>query len=158
MAPARRRLVFALPVLLCGMPTERAGAEPIAHWLFTARGVENGRVRDLAGSLDAVISGPARLRPDFPPGALLIDRALNRVGVDGLDPASPASALPRRGLTAEAWVAIEETVEWGAIIGAGREGGGDDQGWQLGFRQSSFSFGVPSGLVITSPSFDFSTR
>ena len=117
MAPARRWLVFALPVLLCGMPPEHAGADPIAHWLFTARGVDNGRVRDLAGSLDAVISGPARLRPDFPPGALLIDRALNRAGVDGLDPASPASALPRRGLTAEAWVAIEETVEWGAIIG-----------------------------------------
>ena len=129
MVSTRRALIFGTPVLLwapllaIGIAIEPARADPSAHWLFDAAHVENARVKDIAGSHDAIITGPVRLRPDFSPGALLINRELNRVAVEGLDSGAPSSALPRKALTVEAWVSVEKTVEWrrawGVAVAAG---------------------------------------
>ena len=143
MASTRRAFLSAAAVLLVlasGMSIDLVGADLVVHWQFDAPHVQNGRVTDLAGSHDAVITGPVRLLPDFSPGAILIDGERSRIAADGLDPNAPSSPLPRKAMTVEAWVAIDNTVEWGGIVGAVRAGGGDEQGWQLGFRQSSFSF------------------
>ena len=105
----------------------------IAHWEFEAAHTGGGVVKDQAGDRDATITGPVKLRTYSGIDALLVDRDANRV-------TAPAGAtpLPADAITVEAWLRIDKTVEWGSIIAALS----GDRGWQLGYRQSSFSFSV----------------
>ncbi|KAA3608635.1 MAG: hypothetical protein DWQ01_11055 [Planctomycetota bacterium] len=50
--------------------------------------------------------------------------------------------LPAKKITVEAWVRIDQTQEWGGIIGAAQDNGGYERGWLLGFRQDRFGFAL----------------
>lgn len=115
---------------------ERQGADGlIGHWLFEPDHVSGQIVKDRAGTCDATIKGPARFKTDLPFKPLLVDDAMASITLP-YDLKKPGQ--PTKAMTVEAWLCIEKTVEWANIISATA----GDKGWSLGYRQSSFSFGV----------------
>jgi len=96
-------------------------------------------VRDLAGKSPATILGPARFQRQGSVEALLLDGTTNSVSV--ADDHTKA-ALPKRDITAEAWVRVDKTSEWGGIVGAFQDNGPYEKGWVLGFVQNRFCFGL----------------
>ena len=133
----RNRWLCAAMILLTASALRVDAADPAAHWVFDRDSVVGRFVVDRAGGNHATINGPRKWHPRADTGALLIDRDANLITI----PYAPgtSTALPETAITAEAWVNIEKTVEWGGIISAAR---GRDNGWILGFWQSSFSFSV----------------
>lgn len=60
--------------------------------------------------------------------------------------------VPGRGITAEAWVRIDEGTEWGGIVGVMQDNGAYERGWILGYRGLRPGFalaGVEGGDGIT---------
>lgn len=114
---------------------ETPAAGCIGHWVFDPHHIQAQTVKDQVGTNNATIVGPVRFRTDVGVRPMLVDGDLERVTIPYDAKSNP---LPTRAVTAEAWICVEKTVEWANIIGivAG------DKGWQLAYRQSSFSFGV----------------
>ncbi|MCP4092635.1 MAG: PQQ-binding-like beta-propeller repeat protein [Planctomycetes bacterium] len=50
--------------------------------------------------------------------------------------------LPKKAMTAAAWVRIDQAQSWGGIIGAAQDNGEYERGWLLGFREKRFGFVV----------------
>ncbi|MEX2185208.1 MAG: LamG-like jellyroll fold domain-containing protein [Pirellulales bacterium] len=115
---------------------------PIGHWQFDQTSVAADRVKDRAGKLDAVVSGPLVIADDVPSGAIVLDGEQQSIAVVQT-PVPPA--IPKRELTAEAWVNIAEPREWGGIVTALQDNGDFERGWLLGFRQSNFCFALCGG-------------
>jgi len=113
--------------------TARSG--PVGHWIFDPDHVAGQEVKDLTGDTPAKIAGPVRFRPDVAAKPLLVDGDLSKIS---LRYDAKSKAMPKTAITVEAWICIDKTVEWANIIGAVS----GDKGWQLSYRQSSFSFGV----------------
>ncbi len=128
-------LAIAAVVVSGSARAEGVDRRLIAHWVFDATHCSGQSVKDLRGGNDVRIAGPVRFGADLPTKPLLLDGDVSKVTVR-YDPKS--QGLARKAITAEAWIAIEKTVEWANIIGLVS----GDKGWQLGYRQSSFSFGV----------------
>ncbi len=52
------------------------------------------------------------------------------------------SLRPKEAFTISAWVAIEEPLRWGGIIGCVQDNAETEYGWVLGYNQSQFTFGL----------------
>ncbi len=50
--------------------------------------------------------------------------------------------LPKRTISAEAWVRIDDPLTWGGLVGAVQDNGDFERGWLLGYRDSKFSFAI----------------
>jgi len=111
----------------------------VGRWVFARLHVSGKKVKDLAGGRDATILGPVKLARQ--PEALILDGKTNSLTISH-DIA--LSKLPKREITAEAWVAIDTPIEWGGIIGYFQDNGSFEKGWLLGYRRSSFSFALSS--------------
>ena len=73
---------------------------------------------------------------------------------------SSKAKLPAKAMTAEAWVRIDATQEWGGLIGAIQDNGSYERGWLLGFRQRKFSLALagkegPGRLTYLNADADF---
>ena len=106
-----------------------------AHWLFDKNHIQGQEIRDNAGESTGAITGPVVLQADNHPEAILLDRDRHRIDFPY---AVDSPSLPSEAITVETWISVERTAEWCNIISAI----GGERGWALGFRQSSFSFGV----------------
>ena len=127
-------------MLACAMVPTLIGASPgladaTAHWVFDKEHTTGHVVRDTVGTAPVTVTGPLRFRSHGAVSALLVNRDENRLTAT-LEADAPGR--PSKAITVEAWLAIDKTVEWGSVAGIVR----GDKGWLLGFRQSSFSFGV----------------
>jgi len=115
----------------------------VARWQFDSEHVHGNRFKALAGSLDATVVGPVRFASQ-PPRALQLDgdsKSRHRVSVtDDLG----QLALPDRDVTVEAWVKVDEPLEWGGIAGVIQDNGSYEKGWLLGYRKSMLCFAVAS--------------
>jgi outer membrane protein assembly factor BamB len=90
------------------------------------------------------------------------DKTLDGLQLDGATmltvPADQAAELlPTESFTAEAWVRIDQTLDWGSMIGAIQDNGNYERGWLLGYRGDRFCLGVASEntgslTYMTSPS------
>ncbi len=138
LAPLLALLLGAQPAPATGPATQPA-RRLVTHLVFEASHIAGQKVKDLAEGAEATITGPIRFRPDVPGGALLIEHDESRITLP-YDAAS--DRLPKDAITTEVWVALDHTTEWGGIIGVVPGNGGSDGAWLLGFRQSSFSFGL----------------
>ena len=80
----------------------------VAQWTFDNEHVNGRLVSDRVGSFDGTIQGEYELLSS--PAALALDGSSTfvRMGLPG-----GSAALPRRELTAEAWVQINEGTTWG---------------------------------------------
>ncbi len=114
---------------------EPGGGDVIGHWVFAPEHVSGQVVEDRVGVCDATIKGPVRFKSDLPFRPLLLDEALSSIT---LPYDATGAGQPKKGMTVEAWICVEKTAEWATIISATA----GDRGWSLGYRQSSFSFGV----------------
>lgn len=138
--PVRHCLV---PLLLfsLGVCPAWAADGPVAHWRFDSGHTVEQTVADLAGHAPATITGPVKFGGTAASESLLINKADNLVSLP-YDLAQPA--LPQEAITVEAWVCVEQTVEFCNILGAMQDNGGYQKGFMLGFRQSNFCFGLSS--------------
>jgi len=110
----------------------------VGCWLFRPDCVADGKVRDLTGTAAAVPRGELTLKRDGAFDFLRLDGS-NSVAVTE-DMTSPA--LPRKDITAAAWVRVDRVLEWGAIVGAVQDNGNYEKGWLLGFRKNRFCFAI----------------
>ncbi|NOX98121.1 MAG: PQQ-binding-like beta-propeller repeat protein, partial [Verrucomicrobia bacterium] len=119
------------------------------HWAFHTgmsdrakrRGLTNAerRVVDLGGRIDGTILGEVNLRQAGGIEALVLDGNGNSVM---LAEDHSKVKLPRKQITAEAWVRVDKPTKWGGIIGAMQDNGNYERGWILGYNDSKFSFAV----------------
>ena len=133
------RVLCLTMVLIAGIvgAEELAAKRLVGSWVFDKEHVGRGRVKAAAGELDGAIAGKKRLEKN--PPALRLDGTKSEVIV--AEDIAVAN-LPTRGLTVEAWVSIDKPMARGGIVGAFQDNGGYEKGWVLGFRDSSFCFGL----------------
>jgi len=139
-----RKARFAVIVSLVVMgASELRAAETglIARWQLDASRVRGNTFPPLAGPLSATVVGPVRFSKDAP-RALLVDgnsKAGHRVGItDDI----AAARLPTKAITAEAWVRLDKTGDWGGFVCALQDNGNYERGWLLGSRKARFCFAV----------------
>ena len=128
------------------MPPRMASAAEeglVGRWRFTPADIQDGQARPLAGSLAAKIQGPVQFASKQPE-CLLLD---GRKTYIGLTSDLAKANLPKRELTAEAWIWLDSVLEWGGIIGAIQDNGSHEQGWLLGTRKEQFLFGLSTADV-----------
>jgi outer membrane protein assembly factor BamB len=133
-----------------GLPEKENG--PVGHWRFERASIQSrggqplrgdavtgGEVRDLAGGANATIIGQARLTRVGGVEALALDGSTVSAVIGGDLAKLP---LPKKALTAEAWVRVDAPQRWGGIVGAIQDNGNDEQGWLLGLNDSRFSLAL----------------
>ncbi|HYT94084.1 MAG TPA: LamG domain-containing protein [Gemmataceae bacterium] len=135
----RRLAAFLLLLTLAGRTAAQQG--PTHQWQFEADHVRGNIVKPLAGALDASIAGPIRFSADKPRALLLDGNSKARHAVNVTADLARAG-LPAKDITAEAWVRVDKTHQWGGIIGAFQHNGPYQKGWLLGFNHGQFSFAV----------------
>lgn len=136
----RLTLTVGLTVWSVVTPSGRAATMPAPrhHWVFDAAHVSRQTVKAVVGP-SARLLGRRRLTTGNGPTALVFDG--KSVSVLVTDRSSTAG-LPVKDLTVEAWVAVEQPLTWGGIVGALRDNGRDETGWVLGYRDKRFSFAL----------------
>ena len=144
MSSRSSRPLLALVVLCCVAQVAIAhkGPDPVAHWVFDGRSVEGDQVRALIGP-NARLNGRSRVVSDEHGESL----HLTGWGADCViaeDHNQVADALPKQTITIEAWVTVEKPQPWGGIVGVLQDNGNAEQGWILGYNESSFYVGLSS--------------
>jgi hypothetical protein len=112
---------------------------PLAQWVFANANADGRLLKAARGPWPARIEGPLRFESEGSPGALRLDGRSQRVVLGG---AEVLPLLPRRALSAEAWLRMDREVEWGGILGALQDNGDFEKGWLLGSRRDRFVFAV----------------
>jgi len=148
------RVTIAFGLVLFGLVLDAplwSGDEGlVAHWLFDgvhAAGAGAGAKQtdqrakpvflDQARAHHADALGAIVFQAD-PPALRLDGRSTSLLVSQGSWPVD----LPRMRLTAEAWIAVDEPIEWGGIIGFIQDNGGFEKGWILGTRNDHFTFAL----------------
>jgi hypothetical protein len=134
--------LFAVAMLLLsvsGASQQRAMNE----WQLNSQHISDSRLKAVFGPLDGTIIGLS-VTDKAVPYALYFDgnsKAQHRVrlssGISGVE-------LPEQTISVEAWVKVDEPLEWGGICNVIQDNGDHERGWLLGFRKSNFCFAVSS--------------
>jgi outer membrane protein assembly factor BamB len=140
--PARimNRWITALAVALALSPVASFAQEAglIGHWEFSPDRTQNSGMRAVSGK-EVSFSGGPRVVKDPPPARVeLAGRDESIVIASGID----KTLLPATEMTAEAWVRVDKTSQWGGLVGALQDNGEFERGWLLGFVNSNFSLGL----------------
>jgi outer membrane protein assembly factor BamB len=111
----------------------------LGHWMFQRANIRGKSVANLAGGKPGrTVQGPL-----LKTAGTLESLELDGSGQSVLIADNHRDAkLPRRTMSAEAWVRVDEPTEWGGIVGAIQDNGDFERGWLLGYRKSQFSFAV----------------
>ena len=136
---------FAFLLMVAGLPDAPA---PIHHWRLTADHVKGQSITPLAGKLPGTLVGPANFSDDAPK-ALLFDGDSKAKHCITITNKIADANLPKQDITAEAWVRVDKTLQWGSIVGAFQHNGPYQKGWLLGYQHSQFTFAVASGKKTT---------
>ena len=111
----------------------------LGRWLFERAHVRGKVVENLAGSpVTRTVTGP------------LLETAgeWQVLELDGSEQAVVVAEnfrdarMPRRTMSVEAWVRVDEPQTWSGIVGAIQDNGDFERGWLLGYRESRFSFAL----------------
>ncbi|MEO1995852.1 MAG: LamG-like jellyroll fold domain-containing protein, partial [Planctomycetaceae bacterium] len=139
----RRIFHLAIGCLLLALPAA-AGSTPapkVDQWRLVAGQRSDASFRPTRGTHTAQAALPVTFDKQ-PPHALLFTgdvKGRHRVVVTN---DFHTAQLPRRALTVEAWVRIDQTAEWGGLIGAIQDNGDYEKGWLLGFRKTQLFFAL----------------
>ena len=117
------------------------GPDPVSHWLF------NSRTVDESGNVEARIGPNAAIEGDF---RLITSRDDNSVELNGAksqiliseDISSVRRWLPEKDFTISAWVSIDQRRSWGSIIGLMQDNRDAETGFVLGYNNENFYFGL----------------
>ncbi len=112
---------------------------PVHRWQFDREHLRGSTATPVIGSVP--LTGKVALAFDLAtPGAAVFaptDRVKQFLEArDGFK----SLHLPQRTLTAEAWVRVDQPLEWGGIFGVIQDNGDHERGWLLGYRKSQFFF------------------
>jgi len=122
-----------------GAEPAAAPPKPLHSWaldqLFAA---------DTVGGRRAVLEAPAGSATDRAP-ALVFDGVSTSLTV----PEITAADLPRREITAECCVALDQPQPWGGLLGYFQDNGDDEKGWLLGYAKDAFCFAVSTHRKLT---------
>jgi predicted phosphodiesterase len=137
---------LALTIALCGALNSwpaPAAAAPLHAWTFEVDAAHEGHLHPTRGGLDARLQGRPEFVTDAHGEALLLDGLHDQLIVldDWVD---APQRLPKRAVTASAWVMIHTPTRWGGIVGCLQDNGGFEKGWLLGYDNDSFYFGISS--------------
>jgi outer membrane protein assembly factor BamB len=108
------------------------------HWKFAEANFSNKVLKAIAGP-DAV----AVKEPEIDDGALLFD-ADARVDVPGVKPMD----MPAEQISVEALVSVDQSQQFGNVIGLFQDNGSYERGWSLGYDSSKFVFWLSTGGSI----------
>lgn len=141
---------FASFVVLIVASTVHAGMMPHAEHTPPAEGVVLAYELDSSGLdgrvMRSVVGPNARLSgsPGFEPDPVGESMRLN--GGDTYLTAAGAvgglRGLPHDALTLSSWVRVDATADWGGVISAVSDNGGQEFGWVLGYNREAFSVGL----------------
>ncbi len=139
-----RHFALVLPVLALnsiesGPMCVHDGPDPIAHWIFDSRHLDEDRLVAQVGPA-ARLAGNPRIVDDELGQSLAFGRRNRCVVAE--DSREIQDILPRQALTVSAWVAIDRPETWGGIISALQDNGDVEYGWILGYNHSTFYFGI----------------
>lgn len=119
--------------------SQEVNTAPISHWIFNATHIINGQVLDIAGGRHGTIEGEIRLLDKENAGGLIFDGQTTRVSMgDNIS----SAGLPDKAISVEAWVCVQKTKSWCAIIGFAQDNGILEYGWFFGFHNENFYFAV----------------
>ncbi|MFT5326900.1 MAG: hypothetical protein ACI8P0_004783, partial [Planctomycetaceae bacterium] len=111
----------------------------LGHWLFERSHVRGKTVENFAGGhVGRTVTGPL-LETVGDRQALELDGSGQ--GIVIAENYRDAN-MPRRTISVEAWVRVDEPQTWGGIVGAIQDNGDFERGWLLGYRDSKFSFAL----------------
>ena len=111
----------------------------LGRWLFDGSHVRGKAVANLAGGrAGRTVTGPL-LATFGERQALELDGSGQGVVIaENFRDAK----MPRKAISAEAWVRVDEPQTWGGIIGAIQDNGDFERGWLLGYRDAKFSLAL----------------
>ena len=132
------RSIAALSLLLVAAPHD--GPDPIGSWRLSKQFADGGTLRSILG-VDGRVQGEVAFVKDSDGTALFFDGKSTQV-VLADDIAESEQKLPKMHMSVTAWVAINTPVQWGGILGAIQDNGGEEQGWVLGYNEHHFTFGL----------------
>lgn len=112
----------------------------LGHWAFQKSASTKTGLNALRGP-SVTLAEPARFSNVGKHQAIELDGAKQTVMVS---PEFKTVPRPTTSFTAEAWVRIDQSQDWGSIIGAIQDNGEYEKGWLLGYRKDRFCFGVCS--------------
>ncbi|EMI17250.1 metallophosphoesterase [Rhodopirellula maiorica SM1] len=138
---------FAVAVtLVCGVTCTSAhahnGPDPRAHWVFGKPFFQDGV---LTSQLGPHLRATGTPRLDNADG-------LNAIRLDGQQTYFTATEawpdlqakLPTKTITVASWVSLDSLTQYGGIVSAIQDNGGEEAGWVLGYNEQTFTFGVAS--------------
>ena len=116
---------------------------PRQQWKFTTSALDGNQLRPAIGKLAGEIKGSFSLSEQSGLDCLRLGPADSPSGGGILlTTEQDAADLPVAAMSVEAWVAVDETAEWGGIVGAVLDSGTREAGWVLGYRKDRFYFGL----------------
>lgn len=146
---SRHMIPILLVLLLAFIPGAVEGHQSVAesqlrlHFATGTRPIESGRWPDLTGQATAWVVGEPVLTNRGPAEALVFDGFTDYLLI-ATNATLAKPLLPKRDLSATAWVLLEDTRPKGGLIGFVQDDGALEKGWVLGYNRRSFHFGLSS--------------
>lgn len=136
---------FSIVSITLMVPTVPAwahdGPDPVAHWNFNSRSLVDGKLKARLGP-DAKVSGSVKPVGDSEGESLsLSEDSQLLIGKSYLD---HKKYLPQQSLTVSTWVAVNQSRDWGGIVGVVQDNGDEEQGWIVGYNKRRFYFALAS--------------
>ena len=135
-------ILLATILFLCPAAFAHEGPDPVLHWNLKASSVKQSKLSArlgpdavIDGELDAVQSGKFQSLKFDGKDAVIVAENFRDLKSD---------FLPSQNLTISTLVSIEESKEWGGIVGLLQDNGQAESGWILGYSQKNFYFGLAS--------------
>lgn len=119
------------------------GPDPVASWSLAPDALQGGVARARLGP-DARLEGAwgfVQAEDDAQPLAFL-DGRTTRARVGALS--DLGGVLPKEHLTLAAWVSVNTPRQWGGVLSAVQDDGGEERGWVLGYDDRVFTVGLSS--------------
>ena len=111
----------------------------MGRWVFQKSAIQGNTFKDQSGTLNGTVAAPMRFETVGSRQALIFDGSKQSVL---LATNHRKVKIPKKTLSAEAWVRVDRPMAWGGLIGAIQDNGSYEHGWLLGFIDSKFSLAV----------------
>lgn len=109
----------------------------VSSYLFNSKNINGDILTDLAGNRNAELEGALNIQGKGKYQSLSTGNALSDVLIYT---DMKSNYLPKKSLTASAWVKIDKAAEKGGILGIIDDSSSSLKGWMLGYSGNFFSF------------------
>lgn len=136
-------LIAAIGFLPFTAPAEsHEGPDPVIHVRLDQASVKDGILISRLGPNVLLADNVRAIDDDH--GGLLYFRGRKGTSKFELKDSPHGFQLPSQNITVAAWVSVDETKDWGGIVGRIQDNGDFEKGWLLGYRKDRFSFALSS--------------